>query len=49
MKISSLLKGNIYELNFGYNTKMGGYTTLMSDIPKLYEMPEPALKRGDKK
>ncbi len=38
MKIGSLLKGSIYELNFGYNTKMGGYTTLMSDIHKLGDM-----------
>ncbi len=39
MKISSLLKGSIYEIRFGYTTKLGGYTTLMSDIPKLSEMP----------
>ena len=32
------LKGGICELDFGYNAKMGGYTTLMSDIPKLSEM-----------
>ena len=36
MKVSSQLKGGIYEVSFGYNTKLGGYTTLMSDIPKLY-------------
>ncbi|MEA2032470.1 MAG: hypothetical protein U9N41_02675 [Euryarchaeota archaeon] len=36
MKISSRLKGGIYEVRFGYNLKMEGYTTLMSDIPKLY-------------
>ena len=35
MKVSSRLKGSIYEVSFGYNHKMGGYTTLMSDIPKL--------------
>ncbi|MBE9594256.1 MAG: hypothetical protein IMF19_12360 [Proteobacteria bacterium] len=29
------LKGGISEVNIGYNAKMGGYTTLMSDIPKL--------------
>lgn len=29
-------EGGIYKLNFGYNPKMEGYTTLMSDIPKLY-------------
>jgi len=28
----------IYEVNFGYHSKMGGYTTLMSDIPKLSEI-----------
>ena len=36
MKVSSLLKGGIYEVSFGYNPKMEGYTTLMSDIPELY-------------
>jgi hypothetical protein len=30
------LKGGICEFDFGYNAKMEGYTTLMSDIPKLY-------------
>ena len=35
------LKGCICGLNFGYNAKMEGYTTLMSDIPKLSEI-EPA-------
>ena len=29
------LKGGICEFDFGYNAKMEGYTTLMSDIPKL--------------
>ena len=38
MKISSLLKGGIYEVSFGYNTNLGGYTTLMLDIPELYEI-----------
>ncbi|MCK4398929.1 MAG: hypothetical protein KAV25_08055 [Methanophagales archaeon] len=38
MKISSQLKGGIYEVSFGYNTNLGGYTTLMLDIPKLGEM-----------
>ena len=28
-------KGGIYEVKFGYHSKMGGYTTLMSDMPKL--------------
>ena len=38
MKISSLLKGGIYGVSFGYNPEMEGYTTLMSDIPELDEM-----------
>jgi len=38
------LKGGICELNFGYNAKMEGYTTLMSDIPKLYKIPNPAFR-----
>jgi len=29
-------EGCIYELNFGYDTKMEGYTNSSSDIPKLY-------------
>ena len=29
------LKGGICEVNLGYNTNLGGYTTLMLDIPKL--------------
>jgi len=37
MKVSSQLKEGIYEVSFGYNTNLGGYTTLMSDIPELYE------------
>ena len=32
------LKGGISEFDFGYNAKMEGYTTLMSDIPKLGEI-----------
>ena len=35
MKVSSLLKEGIYEVSFGYNPKMEGHTTLMSDIPEL--------------
>jgi hypothetical protein len=38
MKISSQLKGGIYEVSFRYNTNLGGYATLMSDIPKLSDM-----------
>ena len=29
--------GCIYEINFRYHSKSGGYTTIMSDIPKLGE------------
>jgi len=36
------LEGCIYELNFGYNDKMGVYANSSSDIPKLAEMQ----KRG---
>jgi len=32
------LKGSISELNFGYNTKMEGYTNSSSDVTKLSEM-----------
>ena len=32
------LKGCICEFDFGYNAKMKGCTTLMSDIPELYEI-----------
>ncbi|MGB7002031.1 MAG: hypothetical protein WBE22_08495 [Halobacteriota archaeon] len=38
MKISSQLKGGIYDVSFRYNTNLGAYTTLMSDIPKLCEI-----------
>ena len=39
MKVSSLLKGGIYEVSFGYNPKMEGYTTLMSDILRYAKSP----------
>ena len=35
MREKFLLKGGIYEVSFGYNPKMEGYATLMSDIPEL--------------
>ena len=38
MKISSRLKGGIYEVSFGYHSKLEGYATLMSDIPELDEI-----------
>ena len=37
MKISSQLKGGIYEVSFGYHSKLDGCATLMSDILELYE------------
>jgi len=39
MKVSSLLKGGIYEVSFGYNTKMEGYAALMLDILELCAIP----------
>jgi hypothetical protein len=44
--ISSPLKGGIYDVSFRYNTNLGAYTTLMSDIPKLYKMPSKRIKGG---
>ena len=38
MKISSPLKEGIYEVSFGYHSKLDGYATLMSDIPELSEI-----------
>ena len=38
MEISSQLKGGIYDVSFRYNTNLGAYATLMSDIPKLGAM-----------
>ena len=32
------LKGGMREVKFGYHSKIGGYTTLMSDILKLAEI-----------
>ena len=40
MKISSQLKGGIYEVSFGYHSKLEEYATLMSVIPKLYAITE---------
>ena len=49
MRIDSLLKGGISGISFGYNTKLDGYTTLMSDIPKLCAIRKPAFEKGDHK
>ncbi len=44
MKISSQLKGGIYDVSFRYNTNLGAYATLMSDIAKLGENASPPKK-----
>ena len=46
MKISSPLKGGIYEVSFRYNTNLGAYTTLMSDISTLYAIDCGGIKGG---
>jgi hypothetical protein len=46
MKVSSLLKGGIYEVSFGYDSKTEGYTTLMSDIPELSEIARSPFDKG---
>jgi len=38
MNVSGQLKRGIYEVSFGYNTNLDGYTTLMSYIPTLGEI-----------
>jgi len=38
MKISSQLKRGIYEVSFGYHSKLDGYATLMSDIQELSDI-----------
>jgi len=38
MRTKLLPKGGIYEVNFGYRSKLGGYTTLVSVIHKLDEI-----------
>ena len=44
MKISSPLKGGIYEVSFRYHSKLDGYATLMLDIPTLSEIAVESLK-----
>ena len=46
MKISSQLKGGIYEVSFGYHSKLDGYATLMSDIPELCEIALCPIDKG---
>jgi len=46
MKVSSQLKGGIYEVSFGYNSKLDGYATLMSDIPELGKRTQARDIRG---
>ena len=36
MKINNRTEGGVYEVSFGYHSGLYGYTTLMSDILKLY-------------
>jgi hypothetical protein len=38
VKISCQLKGGIYEVSFGYHSKLEGYEALMSDILELLAM-----------
>ena len=38
--VESLSMVSIYDINFAYNTNMGGYTTLGSDISKLYAIAD---------
>lgn len=40
------LEGCIYELNFGYNTKMEGYANLNSDIPELGDISLGGMKKN---
>ena len=41
------LYGGIYEVNFGYNTKMEVYANSSSDIPKLSEIARlPKISEG---
>jgi hypothetical protein len=44
MEVSSQLKGDIYEVSFGYHLNLEGYATLMSNIPKLGDI---ALQLND--
>lgn len=41
--MSQKKEGYIFEVYFGYNTNLGRYTTLMSDMHKLSEI---AVNRG---
>ncbi|MCK4399273.1 MAG: hypothetical protein KAV25_09830, partial [Methanophagales archaeon] len=45
MKISRQLKGSIYEVSFGFHSKLGGYATLMLDITTLYAIDFETLVR----
>ena len=35
VKMTGKFLPSIYEVSFGIHSKMGGYTTLISDMPKL--------------
>ena len=41
MKINSCTEGGVYEVNFGYPYDLYGYTTLTSDMMKLYSTAPP--------
>ena len=46
--IESSSKGGISEVRFVYHSKMEGYATLMSDIPKLAKISNsPSLRNGN--
>ena len=45
MKVSSLLKGGIYKISFGYKPEMEGYATLMLDILELYAIVSKRLMK----
>ena len=47
MKISSQLKGGIYEVRFGFHSKLDGYATLMLDIPTLADIPKKEVIEQD--
>ena len=47
MKINSFTEGGVYEVNFGHHSDLYGYTTLMSDIMKLYAIAG-IKKKGNK-
>ena len=45
MRNSNRSKKGTYEVGFGYHSDLEVYTTLMSDIPKLYDIALKEKKR----